>query len=359
MIYNDWGFSSSPFQTSSLPANDLGERLLVGRDVELGSLLRRIPSGPKMSTVEGLNGVGKTSVVNVASYKLFRDFINEGKGSFVIPCGRIFQLNPSQDTDDFVDHVLREVAQTLIERAAFLVSGSGDLGVETLDRLNTWLNAPQLKSFDAGAFGFQFGRGSENNTSSGFDRSGFRRAVTEWLAELFPNPEQEGVICIIDNLELLQSSEQARTLLERLRDELFNIPGLRWVLCGALGIVFGIASSPRLSGMLYAPVEIKSIADNVAPSILTSRVDTFSVTKGHAYLPLVPDDFDVLYQVLNGNLRDVLGDADNFCQWVADRHLPGTDTEKRELFREWLTDRCRSAFESMEQEVRPRAMRVF
>ena len=80
MIYEDWGFRSSPFQTSALPASDLGRRLLVGREKEVRTLTNRIKSFPKMATVEGLNGVGKTSVVNVASYKLFQQHMTTKMG---------------------------------------------------------------------------------------------------------------------------------------------------------------------------------------------------------------------------------------------------------------------------------------
>src|ERR1039458_267474 len=62
-----WQNRVSWFQTASLPASELGERLLVGRAEELRSLERKISSGPKIATLEGLNGVGKTSIVNVAA----------------------------------------------------------------------------------------------------------------------------------------------------------------------------------------------------------------------------------------------------------------------------------------------------
>lgn len=51
MIYHDWGFNSSPFQTTSLPPTQLGEKLLVGRVPELASLMRKIVSPPKLATV--------------------------------------------------------------------------------------------------------------------------------------------------------------------------------------------------------------------------------------------------------------------------------------------------------------------
>jgi hypothetical protein len=117
MSYSDWGFRSAPFQTSPLPADEQGERLLVGRDASVKSLMGKIETPGKMATVEGLNGVGKTSVVNVASYKLFNRHVQRGDGPLFIPCRRVFQLDPNRDLQEFVLAVLMEVAQTLIQGA--------------------------------------------------------------------------------------------------------------------------------------------------------------------------------------------------------------------------------------------------
>ena len=203
MIYNQWGFSGSPFQTTSLPPSELGARLLVGRDSELASLIRKISSPPKLATLEGLNGVGKTSIVNVACYKLYTKYIETGTGPLYIPCRKIFQLNPNQDLPTFIDAVLMEVAQTLIDRAAEI--RTKQLTLHTAG-INRWLNSPQLLSFQAGAWGFQAGYQAEMNTSAGYERSGFRKSVSACLEQIFPTPDSGGVICVIDNLELLQSS---------------------------------------------------------------------------------------------------------------------------------------------------------
>lgn len=149
-----------------------------------------------------------------------------------------------------------EVAQTLIESAEELKERG--LEIKKSENLNRWLNSPQLKSYQAGLWVVQGGIQSETNTSAGFERSGFRKTVFSWLEQIFQNHDG-GIICTIDNLELLQSSDTARSLLEQLRDELFNVTGLRWVLCGALGIVYGVVASPRLEGYLHKPIEVNGI----------------------------------------------------------------------------------------------------
>lgn len=355
-MYQEWGFRDSPFETTSLPPSELGETLLVGRDEAVAALMRRVSSGTKLSTVEGLNGVGKTSVVNVSAFKLFKEHLTTGKGALFIPCRKIFQLNPQRDIEEFIDQVLMEVAQTLIEQAESIKVYGHYLRTSSLDR---WLNAPQLLSFQGGVWVVQAGNQQETNTGAGFERSGFRKAVTTWLDTVFPSPKEGGVICTIDNLELLQSSDEARRLLEQLRDELFNINGLRWVLCGSLGIIYGVVSSPRLEGYLHNPVEIGEIGQAHSREILQSRVDSYAVNKEEYYLPITPEAFEKLYIILRGNIRSVLAQADNFCQWIADRKKPATSEEKNFTFESWLNEQSASSYEAARQTLRPKAMEVF
>lgn len=56
---------------------------------------------------------------------------------------------------------------------------------------------------------------------------------------------------MLDNLEIVQTAGEARARLDELRDRLFNIPQLRWVLCESRGIV-SRARTERLSGVFQA-----------------------------------------------------------------------------------------------------------
>ena len=109
-IYEQWGLSGSPFQTTALPPNSLGAVLLAGRDKELQSLAKQLVNVPKFPTIEGLNGIGKTSIVNVAAYMLFQQYLSEKKGPLFIPCRKIFQLTPGRSVEEFADEVFLEVA---------------------------------------------------------------------------------------------------------------------------------------------------------------------------------------------------------------------------------------------------------
>lgn len=360
-IYNEWGFQDNPFHTTALPASETGATLLLGREVELRRLRRLMSSPPKLATIEGSNGIGKTSLANVAAYQLLRQHLDVAGGPLFVPCERTFQLQPQMTADRFIQDVYLGIAQTLISWAGRLSNlGRKVPGTRPIER---WLNAPELGSLTVGFQAVNISGNRQPTISTGFDQSGFRETVRRWLSDIFPEPGSGGIVCILDNLELLQTSAEARRRLEELRDPLLTASGLRWVLCGALGIVLGVASSPRLEGFLHEPIEVGPIPDNLAPQVLHSRVAAFSVLAS-AELPLTPSSFEAHYKLLRGNIRNTLSGADSYCQWVYDRAegegaLPSSETEKHALYEMWLEETSERALQAVAREVRPRAWEVF
>lgn len=356
--YVAWGFRGNPFNVHSLPPNEIGADLLVGRSAELATLTRRINNPPKLPTLEGMNGVGKSSIVNVAGFSCFNAFVADPDKPLYMPCRKIFQFTPTSSRDSFVTEVLLEVAQTLIEHSDRL-EGDRLRSVVEANGLREWINAPQVRGLQGTIGPIGAGASVETNTGEGYVLSGFPSAVKNILSQVFPSEGSGGIICVIDNLELLQTSEAARDLLEALRDELFNVQGLRWVLCGALGIVRGVTSSPRLDGMMFDPIDVKKIPDESVGEIYTSRVSAFSNSE-KPYLPLLERDFVRLYGILSGNIRALLGHTDEFCQFVSEQDLrPASEADKAILFNTWLEQKCRSAYESAKAVVGGRAWEVF
>ena len=356
-VYHDWGFTESPFQTTALPPNELGDQLLIGRDTEIHRLVRRINNPPKCVTLEGPNGVGKTSLVNVAAYRCYNSFLTTGEGALFIPCEHVFQLSEDPNMENFTDEVYMAVAQTLIRGAKDLQESGRFPQTKAIDR---WLNSPQLKTYQVGVFGANVGSAAETNASAGFQRSGFRLEIRNWLGEVFPTLNHGGVVCVLDNIELLQTSANARRFLEQMRDTLLIVPGLRWVLCGALGIVQSAASSPRLEGLLHTPIEVTGVNEVLAPDILRSRQVAFARRLSHAYLPIGPREFEHLYEVLNKNIRNTLNRADNYCMWVAEQNEhPESDAEREAVYLTWLNHESDKAYYAANQYIGNRAWDAF
>lgn len=359
-LYRDWGFIDTPFETKPLPPDETGVTLLIGRDKELEKIIRRLSSSEHILTVEGLNGVGKTSLINIAVYKAYRKYIENGESPFLMPCYKNFQLDPDQDVEEFIDEVLWAVAQTLIRRGDELKEKGYNLeGKKTIEN---WLNYPKIEGFSGSinvlGFGAGGGKSGQLNTTPGYLRSGFRKTVLDWLLSIFTYGEIGGVVCIIDNLELLQTSDAARKKLEQLRDKLFSYSGIRCVLCGSLGIVSGVLSSPRLEGRLDTPIVVKGINFEYAPEIMNSRINSFSV--GESYLPLRVNEFEQLYNILNFNIRNTLNYSHKYCIWVADEEkVPESDDEKEARFYEWLSQRSYKVLSEIKPQIGNRALETF
>lgn len=335
--YANWAFKENPFQPSPLHPDSRGERLLVGRDRELDTVKKRLHKQGKITCVEGPVGVGKTSLVNIAAFQCLNGYISQKASQLLIPCTQTFQLTPGETLDDFCIHVFTAVAQTLIVKANE-IRGIG-LDLSNRSTLDAWLNSPNVTHVQAGLkFYFEVSRNTQLNTSSGFSTSGFIRLVKEWLKEIFPAHGSGGVVCIIDNLELLETGNKARKILEGLRDRLFDTVGLRWVFCGANGIVSSVVASPRLGGYLVRPVlEIGSVGGEKIPEILKKRSEEFATRYGDEYLPILTSDLQQLYWIINFNLRDLLAHADDYCTYIFEHaKRPTTDTTKHKEFESWL-----------------------
>jgi hypothetical protein len=338
-IWNTYGYRDSPYATEPVPPNAEGEQLFVGRADELRRLGLLLTSSATHPTVEGENGVGKTSLVAIAGYHARRQFEASETSQLLIPLPEPFQMTPSEDLVSFIRRLYFAVAQAFIDNhdlmrsAGMPVPDTGDVG--------RWINSPIFSSSSAGATvlgsGLQGSHSSSPNTSAGFTEAGFQAAVERWLRECFPSRQAGGFVCVLDNLELLQTHRAARELLEGLRDAAFNRPGLRWVLCGARGIMRSAASSSRLQGVLAEPMELQPLPDESVPDVIARRLEVFQMSD-NAYAPVEPDGFLHLYEVGNRNLRNALKYCEDYAFWLSMEGDPWPESakDKLELLETWM-----------------------
>lgn len=346
MIYKEWGFSGNPFKSSPLPASEAGNRLLAGRDVAVRRLKARVRNGPKVSTIEGLNGIGKTSVANVASFQLEKESLIDSSDGFFLTCRAAFQLDSNTSSAEFRKNVLREVVQTLIERKKDLPIGSGMTKPYSNKSLDRYLNSVEAVSLQGGILGANIGFSRANTSTSGFEQSGFEKAALDWLRMVFPEPEDGGVICIIDNLEILETSKAAAQLVEELRDILFSVPGVRWIMCGARGIVHGVASSPRLIGYLHKPIEVTDVGVSHAFEIFEKRLAAFSESES-AVIPVSNSDFRDLFELYRGNIRSVLDGLDEYCHYIDDNFEDFQEETTHVDFPDWLDEEANKTYSAI------------
>lgn len=85
--------------------------MLVGREHPLRQWTRAITSRKTIPTVEGENGVGKTSLVSIAGYSLLQDFNGGFSRQLFVALPEAFQLLPGGNLADFRRRVYYVVAR--------------------------------------------------------------------------------------------------------------------------------------------------------------------------------------------------------------------------------------------------------
>lgn len=348
------GLTENPFIVHALSPDERGERLLLGRDDDIQLVAQRLHKHGKITCLDGHVGVGKTSLVNVAAYRCFRGYLAGETPQLLIPSVVSFQLKKDGNVEDFCSEVFRGVAQTLLKYASDLRHFQLPAGM-SLPHLNAWLNSPIVQHLNVtGGVGFGVGipgiaqvnstggagTSSQVNQSVGFSQSGFDTMIRQWLDQIFAVQGNGGVVCIIDNIELLETAVSARRMLEALRDKLFTVNGLRWVFCGANGVIHSLAASPRLTAFLSTPViDVRNIHASTIPNLIRARLTEFSsdASKAEDSLPVELDDLKYLYFLVNSNLRDLLGLADEYCEHCVTSGQPIRVKEKKQAkFEKWL-----------------------
>jgi len=364
-LWNRLGFSENPYSPRPIPADSQGERLLVGRKDELDSLIKYIKNSDTHPTLEGPNGVGKTSLVAVAGYKLKTEFENFQTDQALIPLPDPFQLTPDDTAASFKRRVFYKVAQAFIDNHA-LLSDRG-FKVPDVDNVNMWLNSPTFGTvgggFSIAGFGTNATVGTSTNSSVGFTEAGFIATVTTWLRECFPARSSGAFLCNIDNLELLETSKNARNLLEALRDELLLLPGLRWVLCGARGIIRAAALSPRMQGVLSEPTDIDPIGHDQIKALILARIEVYALppVDGESVTcpPVTEDGFDYIYRVGNNNLRNAMKYSEDFSIATPEKNLTTlSPAEKLKALEHWMEEIAKKYLKATNS-VKPRAWKVF
>lgn len=332
-IYEEWGFFDSPFSHMPLTGNDVGVNLLVGREKEKEKIALRLKSTDKICTIEGDVGVGKTSLVNVATYEYFSNNSFYDGSPILIPCIESFQLSKNSNLETFRKGVLQKLALTIVKNTNVVNKKMSKI-------IENFFNPERVSSINGGlsilGCGIDGGKTKDLNTTHIFEEDGFYAYVIDTLVESFSSDRNSGIVCIIDNLELVGSNIVAKNLLEELRDTVFNIPGTRWVLCGANHIFKSIVSSPRLEGYIHDSIIVKPLNEKVIPEVLNKRRNNFS-KDFNTYLPFNELEFVSLYRILNGNTRTIFDKIDKYCLWVYEQgENPKDDYEKERIFEKWL-----------------------
>ena len=351
-IWADLGFSGNLYDSRPLQANAEGDQLLLGRADSARRLLSQLQNSTLHPTLEGPNGVGKTSLVLVTTYRAVQARRAMTTTQTLLPIEKILQF--SNDPDRMMREALLAVAQSLISHERLLEQCGHS--VANLAALKAWLNSPVLHGGGGGVGPVTAQISREANSSEGFLSSGLEALVRSALTETFPTPESGSLVGVIDNVELVSRSNDARRVLETLRDSALDLPGVRWVLCGALGIIRSCVTSPRLDGRVAPPLEIAPVADDVVEDLINARIEFFR-TRPDATAPVDAPSFRHLYDVCNKNLRDALKYAQAFAVWLDVEGEASRPENFASLLEVWLASEAENIVGAIS--LQDRAWRLF
>lgn len=318
-MWSELGFDSCPYSTLPIEPSKRGDELLVGRELELRDLMQVLAESTLHASVDGPNGVGKSSLIAIAAYQLMKESARGASSGPFLPLGTRLQLKRGMTGEELLDDVIVAVAD------AFLANHA---------RLDNWRNVPGKDDIEMWIRSYHNGAVLPKV---------FRNTVTRWLEQCYPEGTPGGFVCVLDNLELLQTSRAARDVLEEMRDEALSLPGLRWVLCGAKGIVRYAVSSARLEGRIATPIVLKPLPASALPRLIERRIAAFRRTKD-AIAPVQASGFRLLYELNGGNLRNALRDAEAFSLDAYNSGSCSPDASMMEhLLRGWIATEARSA----------------
>lgn len=337
-LWHKLGYKDNPYSVDPLQPTSEGAALFVGRDRELRRLITQLSSTDTHPTIEGDNGVGKTSLAFVAAYRAAQSFFAGETTQLLFPVADPLQIGG--DAQKFEREALLKILDAFLLYRDVLADEGFEVP-ETKD-IETWLRSPVVHG--GGAGGSILGVGGSvtvakaANTSAGFSESGLRGTVKSWLTATFPHRDRGAFVLIVDNLELLQTSAEARRVLEEIRDGVLAFPGVRWVLCGAKGIVRSAVSSPRLSGRVGLPIELAPVPDDLVPELIRTRL-AHHADRPDAIAPVSKAGFSYLYRISNSNLRNAMKYAQDFAMWLDETDRLGVDEATRtSLLQVWMAE---------------------
>lgn len=348
MMGNDWlsefGFKKNPYDTMALAPSEEGNQLLVGRDDEVNFLTQQLISSSMIPLLYGENGVGKSSIANVAAYRLSLEY-NQGDKRFFPLKLKSLQGTQLSDLKEFERSIYQEIIYLLLDNKKFLK----ERGIKRIEIFEVNRLTRRLGNIEGG-IGQVTGGYVPNPSAENY----LPNIARNWLEKCFSGCYGGGIICVIDNLENNGTPNEIKSKVESLRDTLFTMPGLLWILCGTPTAVDGVRTSRLLQGYI-AEKQIYPINEKVVPIVVERRIDFYG--DKNVAPPVDKELFEIIYAIVNKQLRVALTLCQEFAIFLYNNSLCQSSDKKNE-FRTWI-DQIAVNLPDKEHEISDESWRLF
>lgn len=298
MLSNIWelyGLKENPFSTTPLlvKGGTLPIESFVGRTEQLQRLLRIFGSkGGSRVLICGDTGVGKTTFVNYARNHAWQN-------GFFTPFKEI-GIQPNWDADHFILNTLAGI------HATTKILKDRPLSDDTVKKLETLLEIRNT-DYDAGIsiMGFGANYGQQTRGPSFLATTALETFFADVTAEIAKNTGKD-IIIHYNNLELMPENNITK-LFNSLRD-LLQTPNVHYVFVGNLTVKSAFSNMPRVSSIMTdTPIMLGNLQKEEIEKILRIRMDKTRIGADFNYvLPYKPEVLETLYELYEGNIRDIL-----------------------------------------------------
>ena len=306
------GFTASPYNTRPLGPRSEDVELLVGRKTEAIEMLTAFESSAGgVYVISGAPGVGKTSFFNVQQY--LSETGVAVAGPEYIASSSSCPVRPEDSARDIALralHILqRSVVQYCTRESLSLPSQTGEIG--------KWISSRIGHGFEIGlqvfGFGGNYGKSISLPPITDVSFEGIQEAIEVIVGEVVNELGFEGAFLTLDNVENLED-DQLKHLLMSLRDTLFSIPCIWWVLIGqsGLGSLIQTLDSRVFDRITGSGLELKPLSLEELYDAVKRRVQRFHIAvDGTAPIPETVHRH--LYEASNGEIRFVFKYCENIC----------------------------------------------
>lgn len=294
-IWELYGVKENPFSTS--PILVVGGAIpidsFVGRSEHIRRLSKMIGSnGGSRTFVYGDIGIGKTSFVNVVRSSAFE------RGFFTH-----FKEITTQDrwgAEEFILNTLSAIYSTLKLLKHKPISDELYKKLESLFEIG-------MKSFSGGISfaGFGGNYNHQQKPTENLPSFSLHSFFSDIIEDINKNTNKE-VIIHYNNLELI-SEKKIRQLFNNLRD-FFQTKGVHFVFIGNLTAYSILQSVPRFSSILSdTPFHLEVLTYKEVKEVIKKRFESLRISEDYNIIyPYTEDCLKILYNLMKGNIRDIL-----------------------------------------------------
>lgn len=324
VMYGHFGFTDHIFNTKPLELCQGDLHKFIGRVQDIKSFVVDLSQDSASLIVTGHRGVGKTSFVNVLEYAVGFDqnFLQRHIKTHIpnlIPCYYKIQIEPQDHVRDILTKSLSSLLFS-INQFAKEKRAAKKIPKQIADMTN-WIaeltySATKLHSVNISGFGGGFSQTTQHKSLSEFPTNVLQDKIVQTVKSAKKAFNVDGLLLNINNVDILEEKKTC-DIFNRLRDYLFNIPGLWNIVIGPPGLYSSLYQQATRVAEVISGQETKldPLSEEDIIAVLKTRQKLYAQNpKKLSPLPIEEGFIRELYKNSDGEIRTVFKACDDIVR---------------------------------------------